>query len=317
MEPGAVAARLPAAGRGTPRGQSLPALSQARQERRAVWIFAAPPLLLYAVFVIWPIVYLVWLSLNEWAGLGPMTFVGLQNYARVLAEDLLWTAVQHNVFWAVATVAGTTTVGLALALLLARSPAWGRGLFQIIYFIPQMISSVVVAIMWRWIYYPTSGPLNVALKLVGLGALNRGWLGEADTALPALFVAYAWVAYGFAMLTFLTAIDSVDSALLESARMDGANWFQEIWHVLLPVIRPAARTVFIIMGIWSFQVFNLVWLTTRGGPGYSSVVLALLIYRNAFVESRVGISAAMAVLLSLIVLALGMIALRRGEAGEA
>ena len=288
-------------------------LRAARQERRAVWIFVAPPLLVYAIFVVWPIIYLVWLSLFEWAGMGPMTFVGLQNYARVLADDLAWIAVQHNLFWAAATVLGTTTVGLALALLLARSRAWGKGFFQVVYFIPQMISSVVVAIMWRWIYYPSSGPLNALLEVVGLGMLKRGWLGEADTALPALFVAYTWVAYGFAMLTFLAAIDSVDPTLLEAARMDGANWLQEIWHVLLPVIRPAARTVFVIMGIWSFQVFNLVWLTTRGGPGYSSVVLALLIYRNTFVESRVGIGSAMAVLLSAIVLVLGVLALRRGE----
>jgi raffinose/stachyose/melibiose transport system permease protein len=285
-----------------------------RQERSAVWIFIAPPLVVYSLFVLVPIAYLVYLSMQKWKGLGPMQFVGLANYSSVFADRLLWLAVQHNVIWAVATVLGTTTIGLVLALLLARTPAWGRGVFQILYFTPQMISSVVVAIMWRWIYYPTSGPLNLMLEAMGLGWLQRGWLGESQTVLPALFVAYSWVAYGFAMLTFLAAIDSVDGLLFEAAKLDGANWLDEIRYILLPVIRPAAQTVFVIMGIWSFQVFNLVWLTTRGGPGYASVVLALLIYRNTFVESRVGIGSAMAVILSVIVLALGMLALRRNEA---
>jgi ABC-type sugar transport system permease subunit len=101
--------------------------------------------------------------------------------------------------------------------------------------------------------------------------------------------------------------------LFEAARIDGANWFQEIWYILLPAIRPALRTVFIIMGIWSFQIFDLVWLTTRGGPGFASTVLALLVYRNTFVESKVGIGSAMAFILSTFILVLALFALRRGE----
>lgn len=273
----------------------------------------APPLLVYFTFVVLPTVVLVYLSLHEWRGMGAMTFVGLDNYARIFRTELVRTALQHNLIWSIGTVFFTTTVGLLLALLLARTPAWGKGVFQIVFFVPQMVSSVVVAIIWRWIYYPLSGPLNTVLEMIGLGQFQRGWLGETDTVLPALFIAYSWVAYGFSMLTFLAAIDSVDTSLFEAARIDGANWFQEVWFVLLPVIRPAARAVFIIMGIWSFQVFNLVWLTTRGGPGYSSVVVALLIYRSTFVDSNVGLGAAMAFLLSVFILILGALALRRGD----
>jgi len=295
------------------RGQRTFQLSQARQEKWAVWVFVFPPLAVYLAMVVWPMVFLFYLSLNKWTGFGPKTFVGFSNYAHVLSDDKFWLAVQHNGLWAIATLIGTTTTGLALALLLARTRAWARGFFQVVYFLPQMISSVVVAIIWRWIYYPSIGPLNVALQAVGLGALQRPWLGEADLVLPALFIAYSWVAYGFAMLIFLAAIDSVDVTLFEAARIDGANWFQEIWYILLPAIRPALRTVFIIMGIWSFQIFDLVWLTTRGGPGYSSTVLALLVYRNTFVESKVGIGSAMAFILSIIILVLALFALRRSE----
>jgi len=286
-------------------------LARARQERFAAWFFVGIPVAFYILFVVLPIAYLISLSLIEWDGLGPWSFVGLDNYARVFRDERFWISIQHNVVWALATVFGTTLVGLVLALLLARTRAWGRGFFQIIYFLPQMLSSVVIAIMWRWIYYPTDGPLNVALQSLGLGFLQRTWLGESQTVLPALFIAYTWVAYGFAMLTFLTAIDAVDVNLLDAAKMDGANWLEETWHVLLPAIRPALMTVFIIMAIWSFQVFNLVWLTTRGGPGYSSSVLALQIYRSTFVEKNIGVGAALATILSVIILVLAFVTLRR------
>lgn len=288
-------------------------LAHARQEKLATWVFIGIPFAFYALLVILPIFYLVYLSLNEWDGLGAMNFVGLGNYVRVFSDDKFWLAIQHNVLWAIATLVGTTLVGLTLALLLARTRAYARGIFQIVYFLPQMISSVVVAIMWRWIYYPNSGPLNEALNSLGLSSLQHTWLGESATVLPALFIAYSWVAYGFAMLVFLTAIDSVDSSLLDAAKIDGANWFQEIRSVILPIIRPATITVIVIMGIWSFQIFNLVWLTTRGGPGYSSTVLALLIYRNTFVEGNVGIGATLATILSAIILVLALVTLRRGE----
>ncbi|HZQ05920.1 MAG TPA: sugar ABC transporter permease [Anaerolineae bacterium] len=289
----------------------LTRLARARQERFATWFFVGIPLAVYAVFVVLPIAYMVYLSLNDWDGLGAMTFTGLDNYVRVFRDERFWISIQHNVIWALATLFGTTMLGLLLALLLARTRAWGRGFFQIVYFLPQMISSVVIAIMWRWIYYPTDGPLNVALSSLGLGFLQHTWLGETQTVLPALFVAYTWVAYGFAMLTFLTAIDSVDPNLLDAAKIDGANWFKETWYVLLPAVRPALTTVFIIMGIWSFQVFNLVWLTTRGGPGYSSSVLALQIYRSTFVERNIGMGSALATILSLIILVLAFFTLRR------
>ena len=137
------------------------------------------------------------LSLVEWDGLGAMSFAGLENYVTVFRDQRFWLSIQHNLLWSAATLLGTTMLGLVLALLLARTHAWGRSIFQIIYFLPQMISSVVIAIMWRWIYYPTDGPLNVALGSVGLGFLQHTWLGESQTVLPAtlycLYLGRLWV----------------------------------------------------------------------------------------------------------------------------
>ncbi len=288
-------------------------LQKAREGKWAFWVFVVIPISIFALFVIWPTVHLIYLSLQSWKGMGAMKYVGLKNYAEIFTDEKFWIAVQHNAFWAVATVFGTTVAGLILALLLGRTKAWGRWVFQILLFLPQMVSSVVVSIIWRWIYFPQSGPLNVLLETLGLSSLQRNWLGDAKTALPALFIAYSWIAYGFSMLVFLAAIDSVDQELFDAARIDGANWFGEIWHILLPVIRPAVRTVFIMMGIWSFQVFDMVWLTTRGGPGYSTIVLALQIYRNTFVESRVGVGSALATILLVLVLILAIITRRGGN----
>lgn len=245
--------------------------------------------------------------------MGAMTFVGVKNFIEVFNDKQFWVSFQHNGVWAIATVFGTTVAGLILALLLGRTKAWGRWIFQILLFLPQMVCSVVVSIIWRWIYFPNNGPLNALLDSLGLTSLQRNWLGDSPTALPALFIAYSWIAYGFSMLVFLAAIDSVDQELFDAARIDGANWFDEIRHILLPVIRPAARTVFIMMGIWSFQVFDMVWLTTRGGPGYATIVLALQIYKKTFVESQVGIGSALATILLFMVLIMAILTRRGGE----
>jgi raffinose/stachyose/melibiose transport system permease protein len=286
-------------------------LQQQREGRWSFWIFIFLPLSVFAAFVLWPTMHLFYLSLQQWKGMGVMKFVGFANFSEILTDDKFRIALGHNLLWAIGTLLGTTLLGLILALLLTRTRAWGRSLFRVILFLPQMVSSVVVAIIWRWIYYPQSGPLNELLRIFGLGAWQQNWLGASQTTLPALFIAYSWIAYGFSMLVFVAAIDCVDITLFDAAKIDGANWFDEIRFILMPVIQPAARTVFVMMGIWSFQVFDIVWLTTRGGPGYSSIVMALLIYRNTFVESRVGIGSAMAAILSLVVLTLAVVTMNR------
>lgn len=293
--------------------EKLGTLQQVREGKWSIWIFVVLPTTFFCVFVLYPLGHLIYLSLHEWKGMGPSTFVGLKNFLYIFTYDKFWIALRHNFAWAIATLAGTTILGLIFALLISRTRAWGRGIFQIILFLPQMISSVVVAIIWRWIYFPVTGPLNILLQSLGLASLQHNWLGESQTTLPALFIAYSWIAYGFSMLVFVAAIDSVDISLFEAAKMDGANWFDEVRYILLPVIRPAMRTIFIMMGIWSFQVFDIVWLTTRGGPGYSSIVLAQLIYRNTFIESRVGIGSALATVLTIVVLILAFVTLKQDE----
>lgn len=261
-------------------------------------------------FVLWPVVYLAYLSLQRWDGLGPSRFVGLANYGRALADERFWTSIGNNLWWSVASLIIPPAIGLALAILLSRTKFRGRGLFRVVFFVPQMIASVIVAVIWRWIY-ASSGPANTVLGFLGVDTPPQ-WLADADLALLAIFIAYAWVTYGFSMLIFETAIRAIDESLFDAAKIDGASFRQEIWNVLIPGIRTAIVTVLIVSLIWSFQIFDLIYLTTKGGPGDATQVLSIGIYSNVFSARDVGLGAAMAMLLlGGIVSLAALIAIRR------
>jgi raffinose/stachyose/melibiose transport system permease protein len=277
-------------------------LWKSRYGTRRAWLFLLPPLVLMVACVAWPTAFLAWLSTQKWDGLGSMTFVGLNNYARVLADDRFWIAIQNNLKWSVASAIIPPAVGLVLAILLSRSTVRGSGVFRIVYFTPQIVASAIVAIIWRWIYAP-EGPVNSVLT--GLGVENPPlWLADADVALMAVFIAYAWVTFGFSMLIFETAIRSIDEELFDAAKVDGATFLGEVRHVLLPGIRPAIATVLIVSTIWSFQIFDLIYLTTAGGPGDATQVLSIGIYTSMFAARDVGRGAAMAMILLAVIVTL-------------
>ena len=295
---------------GTPGNTSR--LWKSRYGTRRAWLFLLPPLVLMIACVAWPTVFLVWLSTQKWDGLGSMTFVGLNNFARVLADDRFWIAIQNNIKWSVASAIIPPLVGLALAILLSRTRIRGRGAFRIVYFVPQIVASAIVAVIWRWIYAP-EGPVNAVLGALGVENPPL-WLADADVALMAVFIAYAWVTFGFSMLIFETAIRSIDEELFDAARVDGATFLGEVRHILLPGIRPAIATVLIVSTIWSFQIFDLIYLTTAGGPGDATQVLSIGIYSSMFSARDVGRGAAMAlILLAVIVTLASLVALGRAR----
>ena len=287
-------------------------LWRSRYGTRRAWLFLLPPLVLMIACVAWPTVFLVWLSTQKWDGLGSMTFVGLNNFARVFADDRFWIAIQNNLKWSVASAIIPPLIGLALAILLSRTRIRGRGAFRIVYFVPQIVASAIVAVIWRWIYAP-EGPVNAVLGALGVENPPL-WLADADVALMAVFIAYAWVTFGFSMLIFETAIRSIDEELFDAARVDGATFLGEVRHILLPGIRPAIATVLIVSTIWSFQIFDLIYLTTAGGPGDATQVLSIGIYSSMFSARDVGRGAAMAlILLAVIVTLASLVAFGRSR----
>jgi ABC-type sugar transport system permease subunit len=300
-----------AAARGARRSRSgVSALRRARYGNWTVWTFVVPPFGLLLFFVVWPAIYLAYLSLLKWDGLGARSFVGLSNYTRIFADDRFFLALRHNAIWSLGSLIFPPLIGLGLAILLTRSKVRGRGLFTVIFFLPQMISSAVTAVIWRWIYWPQGGTANAILHFFGYQG-SPAWFADRNLALPAIFMASCWVAYGFSMLIFQAAISSIDENLFEAAQMDGANWWHETRYILIPGIRQALATVLIVSAIWSFQIFDLIYLTTKGGPGDATYVLSIGIYNNTFTARRVGVGAAWAMVLMIIVMGLAALMMRR------
>jgi raffinose/stachyose/melibiose transport system permease protein len=272
------------------------------------YLYLAPALALYAVFFLWPLTKLVQLSTVEWQGLGPRTFVGLANYERLLTSDPdVWLALKHNVIWMVFAVTFPVAIGLVLAVFLSRSPLHGRLLFRTIYFLPYVLSSAAIAVIWRGMYNPNYGAVNGILTAVGLEALGRGWLGDRAMALPALFVAWAWAAYGLGMVIFLAALQGIDETYYDAAKVDGANTLQQFWYVTLPFIRRPLSTVILLRIIAAFQVFDLVYIMTDGGPAKATLVLSIHMFHAAFRWHRIGYGATVAVLLGLLILAITVV----------
>lgn len=278
-------------------------IGQGREIRLTPYLYIVPALVIYAVFYLWPVVQLVILSLEKWSGLGNASFVGLHNYVRLITADpIFWVAFLHNVLWLAGALVIPLFIGLVLAILLVRAPLKGRTFFRTVYFLPQVLSSVAVAVVWHWIYDPTSGALNAMLDGIGLPFLAIDWLGNALTALPSLFVAWSWVYYGFCMVIFIAALQGIGEEYFEAAKLEGARWLQQLRLVILPAISRPMGTVMIITTIISIQVFDLVYVITSGGPGHATDVVSLYMYFNAFQYSEVGYGSAIAVVLALITL---------------
>jgi raffinose/stachyose/melibiose transport system permease protein len=277
-----------------------------------------PALLVYLVLVIGPLVHGAWLSLFEWDGISTGTWIGLDNYQAALTEPALREAFGHSlqliVFFSVLPIA----IGLCLAGAIARTPLRGLAGYRVILFLPQVLATVVVATAWRWIY-ADDGPINEGLRAVGLGGLARPWLADYDWAIVAVGLVGTWTMIGLCLVLFLAGVQRIPRDLYDAARVDGAGWFQELRAVTLPGLRPQLGVVAVITTIAALKSFDLVYVTTRGGPGSETTVPSLLIWRQAFREYEVGSAAALGVILALaigvVMLVLGRLA-RRWEFSE-
>lgn len=263
------------------------------------YLYLLPAFIVYGWFFLLPLARLVQYSFVKWDGVSPKKWVGLRNYENLAHDPIFWQAFRHNIAWMFAGITIPTLVGLGLAILLVRQPMHGRSYYRAVFFLPQVIASVVVAVVWQWIYSPSSGALNAIARGLGLGGLQQGWLGSTTWALPAVFVAWAWTAYGFSMVIFIAALQAVDEEYFEAAKMDGASRPQQLKHVLLPFIRRPMAVVILVNAIGALQVFDLVFIMTSGGPANSTLVLSIYLYQNVFQILDVGYGAANAVALGL------------------
>lgn len=275
---------------------------EVRREVVIGWLFVLPALVMYATFVLFPLLLSILYSFFRWDGIGVMSWVGLKNYQTVLeVPDLLETifnAFQLVVYFSFIPVA----LGLVVASLIYRV-ATGRfgAIARTVLFLPQVIPLVAAGIIWGWLL-ALPGLLNQLLKAVGLSAITRAWLGDFDWALPAVGLIGVWVLLGFCVILLLTAITKIDPALYESARIDGASWLTEFVKITVPLLRNEIGVCLTVTVIAALAAFDIVYVTTAGGPGNTTAVPGIEIYILAFTEQRIGLASALAVLLMLLVL---------------
>lgn len=275
--------------------------------------FILPSLAIYVLFMLYPFLGTVQLSLTSWDGYAAVKdFIGLDNYAVLFQDPAFWEALSHNLVWAVVGTAAPIIIGLPLAIML-WSGARGRLAFRAIYFVPVILPAVVIGIVWGWIYNPIFGVLNSILQAVGLGELTRGWLGDPDTALISVLLAAVWATFGFVVVMFLAGLQGVDMNLVDAARVDGANAWQRTRHVLLPGIAPVFTFVLTITLVGAFSVFDIIYVMTQGGPGTATEVLAGYSYKMAFGRNFAGYGAAISMVIAVLSLVLAIIFLRVRE----
>lgn len=281
------------------------------------YAFVLPALLLYLLFVIRPFLDSVYYSLTDWDGAQPVkNFVGLANYQKLLTDTLLWQALYHNLIWVIIGTISPIVIALLLGVLLWGRQVRGRTLFRTIYFIPVVLSDVVVAIVWNWIYHPLFGAANTLLKTIGLGSLARGWLGDPDWALLALLVTAIWAYYGFCFVVIMAGLQNVNMDLVEAATIDGANSWQRFVNVVLPELRHVLTMITAFTLIGGFNVFGIVFVMTKGGPGTATQVIATYTYRKAFQEAQMGYGATLSMVMTILSLVAALIFMRLRERNE-
>ncbi|GII80553.1 sugar ABC transporter permease [Sphaerisporangium rufum] len=293
--PGRTTAPARAARRPRPAGGAPPG-----EPRRVAYLYILPAFAIYAAFLLFPIGRAVQLSLYDWDGLSLGRWAGLSNYADLLADERLRAAFGHAavllVFYAVLPLA----VGLALAAVLNHAKVRGLGFFRTVIFLPQVIAMVVVAVAWRRVYAP-DGSLNDLLRAVGLDGLARGWLGDYAFALPAVGVVGTWFESGLVTVLLLAGMSRVPQQLYEAARLEGASAVREFFAITLPAVRGEIAVALTLTMIAALRTFDLVYVTTRGGPGDSTTVPSFEVYRRAFENGQVGSAAAIGVTLTAII----------------
>jgi raffinose/stachyose/melibiose transport system permease protein len=276
--------------------------SGARGRGWSGWLFVLPAVLVYAVFVLRPLIYTVWYSLYRWDGIGPSSWVGLDNYREVFSDPELLATIGHAfeliVFFSFIPV----VLGLAIASVIRRIATSRLALVgRTVLFLPQVIPLVAAGIAWSWML-SDSGFVNQVFSWVGLDGVTRAWLGDFSTALPAVGVIGAWVLLGLVTLLLLSGMSKIDPVLYEAARMDGAGPLREFFHITLPSLRQEIGVCVTVTVIAALASFDIVSISTQGGPGNKTMVPGLEIYYQAFTERAVGVASALAVVLMVLVI---------------
>ncbi len=263
-------------------------------------VFILPALLGTLIFIVIPVICSFGLSFAKWDLLNPVEFVGLANYKEIFTEPVFFKILINTIVFAITTSVFGVIIPLILAAII-NSKVRGSEFYKTAYFLPFITPMIVIGIVWEWIFDPNIGLLNNFLHI------HINWLYDTHYAMPALIIVSVWKLIGYNMIIFLSSLSGISQSLFEAAKIDGANSFQTFKNVTIPMLSPTIFFVVIITAISSFQVFDLIYLMTQGGPLDSTNVLVYAIYKNAFEYFSVGKASAIAYVLFIIILALTLL----------
>jgi multiple sugar transport system permease protein len=286
--------------RGQTRGISL-----RTRETIAAYIFLAPFLIFFSIFVVKAVASAVEMSFYDWQVLRPTRlFIGVENYIELFNDDVWWQALQNTVIFTIMTVTGTTIVAL-LAAVAVTQPIRGQDFFRVLLYMPSLFSVGAVGLIWVWLLSNQFGIINYGLSFLGIQPIN--WLGDPSLVLPSLSLTTIWWGFGFPMLIFIAGLQGIPEHLYEAARIDGANGRQIFFNITLPLLQPTILFVTVTGVIAQFQVYGQPFIMTTGGPGRASYTVIFYLYQAAWQAFRMGYGSAVAVTLAVIIASLTVI----------
>jgi len=278
------------------------------QEALAAYVFLAPAALIFAAFIIFPVLFSFYLSLTRWNLLEPRkAFVGLENYLTLLRDPVFSRALLNTLYFAAGSIPLSMVLALAVALLLNQKVR-GMAAYRVAYFSPMVTSTVAIAVVWMWIFDPYNGVANYALSLVGVPPLR--WLFDPGWAMPALIIMRVWQTLGYNVVVYLAGLQNVPETYYEAARIDGASPWSLFRSITLPLLSPSTFFILVMSIISSFQVFAQIHVMTQGGPLQSTTVIVYYIYQHAFEGYRMGYSSAMAFVLFAVIFSLTLVQMK-------
>lgn len=260
-----------------------------------------------------PLLFAFYVSFHQWSLIGTSQFNGLSNYSEMVHDNQFWQSLRNTVVYTIGTVPTSMVLGLAVALLLNRKLPF-RGLLRSIYFMPVVISGVVVALVGEWLFNDNYGIIDEVLGKFGVGTIH--WLSSSTWAMPTLIIMTLWIRVGFCMVIYLAGLQSISGMYYDAAKVDGATVWGQFRHVTWPLLKPTTFLILIINVIFSFKVFDIVYVMTGGGPGFSTTVLVQYIYEQAFQNSDLGYACAMGVVVYLLILIFTVVQWRISRQGE-
>ena len=284
------------------------------------WVYLIPGGLLFVVIILGPLIYNVYLSLTKWSGVGQPRFIGLDNYVKLMGDSVFWESFKNSVAMVIAMVVIPTVIGLLLASVLfdylgKRFGGSSASVLRAVFYLPQVLPVVVAGIVWGWILRP-DGAFNAFLDMIGLQGFTRDWLGDPNTALPMVMLVMVWVQIGYPVVIFMSALQRVDPEIYEAAEIDGAGYWARFRAITIPQIRPETFVVALTCTIAALKVFGPIYALTRGGPENATNVPSYFAYFTFFKKLNVGYGAAIATVLTLIIVVVAVAIMRWQASSE-